>query len=244
MGFSTAGVGALVAELSRGDAGVCTMVLVQWALLGSTIEILGSNEQKEKYIPKIKSFDMIGGWGLTEDKIGSDASNIHTAVTKISDDKYRIHGNKRWIGNGNRDLLIVWAKNTETKKVEGFIIENKNVQGMTSQVIKYKLPLRIVQNCHITFNNVVIPAEQKLLKANDFATGTNAILRHSRIYVCWVAAGIAMGVYDNAIKYVSNRKQFGHPISGIFIIIFRFPIGSRKNCQNYVQHSSNTFTLL
>ena len=65
---------------------------------------------------------MVGGWGLTEDKIGSDASNLQTAVTKISDDKYRINGTKRWIGNGNRDLLIVWAKNTETKKVEGYIV--------------------------------------------------------------------------------------------------------------------------
>jgi acyl-CoA oxidase len=55
---------------------------------------------------------MIGGWGLTEDKIGSDASNIQTAVTKIGDDKYKLHGTKRWIGNGNRDLLIVWAANT------------------------------------------------------------------------------------------------------------------------------------
>lgn len=97
---------------------------------------------------------------------------------------------------------------------------------MSSQVIKYKLPLRIVQNCHITFNNVVVSAEQKLPKANDFTTGTNVILKHSRIFVCWVAAGIAMGVYDNAIKYVSNRKQFGHPISGIFLFYFRFPIGS------------------
>lgn len=91
---------------------------------------------------------------------------------------------------------------------------------MSSQVIKYKLPLRIVQNCHITFNNVVVSAEQRLPKANDFASGTNIILKHSRIFVCWVAAGIAMGVYDNAIKYVSNRKQFGHPISGIFFNLF------------------------
>lgn len=89
---------------------------------------------------------------------------------------------------------------------------------MSSQVIKYKLPLRIVQNCHITFNNVVVSAEQRLPKANDFASGTNVILKHSRIFVCWVAAGIAMGVYDNAIKYVSNRKQFGHPISGFQLV--------------------------
>ena len=157
---------------------------------------------------------MIGGWGLTEEKVGSDASNLTTSVTKISEDKYRIDGNKRWIGNGNRDLLVIWAKNTETKKIEGFILENKNTPGLNSQVIKYKLPLRIVQNCHITLNNVVVSAAQKLPKANDFATGTNVVLKHSRIYVCWVAAGIAMGVYDNAIKYISNRKQFGQPISG------------------------------
>lgn len=170
---------------------------------------------------------MVGGWGLTEEKVGSDASNLHTAVTKISDDKYRIHGNKRWIGNGNRDLLIVWAKNTETKKVEGFIVQNKNAPGLTSQVIKYKLPLRIVQNCHITLNNVIVSAEQRLPKANDFSTGVNVILKHSRIFVCWVAAGIAMGVYDNTIKYVSSRKQFGQAISGTFIFNFRIPVSSR-----------------
>lgn len=187
---------------------------------------------------------MIGGWGLTEDKIGSDASNLHTAVTKIADDKYRIHGNKRWIGNGNRDLLIVWAKNTETKKIEGFIVENKNAPGMTSQVIKYKLPLRIVQNCHITLNNVVVSADQKLPKAKDFATGVNVILRHSRIFVCWVAAGIAMGVYDNVIKYISNRKQFGQPISGNSLCNFRFPIGSIETCQNHGQYSRHLFNVL
>lgn len=111
-------------------------------------------------------------------------------------------------------MVIIWAKNTETKKVEGFIVENKNAPGMTAQVIKYKLPLRVVQNCHITLNNVVVSAEQRLPKANDFATGVNVILKHSRIFVCWIAAGLCLGVYDNAIKFISNRKQFGQPISG------------------------------
>lgn len=92
------------------------------------------------------------------------------------------------------------------------------MQGLTSQVIKHKLPLRIVQNCHITLNNVVIPASQKLPKATDFNTGTNAILKHSRVFVCYVAAGVCMGVYDNAIKYVSERRQFGQPISGNLFI--------------------------
>jgi glutaryl-CoA dehydrogenase len=105
-------------------------------------------------------------------------------------------------------------------------------------VIKYKLPLRIVQNCHITLNNVVIPAEQKLPKANDFS-GTNIVLKHSRVYVCWVAAGIAMGVYDNAIKFVSSRKQFGQPISGIYFVKSRFPTDSIKDRKNNVKHSGN-----
>lgn len=98
---------------------------------------------------------------------------------------------------------------------------------MTSQVIKYKLPLRVVQNCHITLNNVVVSAEQKLPKAQDFATGVNVILRHSRIFVCWVAAGLCIGTYDNVIKYISSRKQFGQPISGKNLLNLRFPISSR-----------------
>lgn len=81
---------------------------------------------------------------------------------------------------------------------------------------------------------MIVSADQKLPKATDFGNGVNVILKHSRIFVCWVAAGIAMGVYDNAIKYVSNRKQFGQQISGIFYHYLRFSTYSIKNCQNYV----------
>ncbi len=86
-------------------------------------------------------------------------------------------------------------------------------------MIKHKLPLRIVQNCHITLNNVVVDESQKLPKATDFSKGANVILKHSRVLVCWVAAGICMGVYDNAIKYASERRQFGQPISGNPLLI-------------------------
>lgn len=90
----------------------------------------------------------------------------------------------------------------------------KNHSGITSTVIKNKLPLRIVQNCHITLNNVTVKEESKLPLAVDFNKGTSVVLKHSRVLVCWIAAGIAMGVYDNAIRYISERKQFGQPISG------------------------------
>ena len=66
----------------------------------------------------MKNFELIGGWGLTEDKIGSDASNLETSATKVAGG-YKLNGRKRWIGNGDRDLLVIWARNTENKKVEG-----------------------------------------------------------------------------------------------------------------------------
>jgi alkylation response protein AidB-like acyl-CoA dehydrogenase len=81
-------------------------------------------------------------------------------------------------------------------------------------VIKNKLALRVVENCHITLKDVVVGESQKLPHAVDFQTGTNRALKHSRVFVCWVAAGIVMGVYDNVIKYATERKQFGRSISG------------------------------
>ena len=190
------------------------MWVVDLGLLGYTIQLLGSEEQKQKYLPKIINFEMLGGWGLTEDKIGSDAANIGTTVTKGAEG-YKINGVKRWIGNGNKDLLIAWAKNTENKNVEAYILETKGLKGYKAEAIQNKLALRIVQNCHITMTDVIVPESQKLPHAIDFQNGTNRVLKHTRIYVCWIAAGICMGVYDNAIKYTTERQQFGRSISGI-----------------------------
>lgn len=88
------------------------MVVVQYGLVIYTIEKLGSEEQKARYLPKLKNFEFVGGWGLTQDKVGSDASNLKTRVDKINATQYKINGTKRWIGNGNRDILIVWARNS------------------------------------------------------------------------------------------------------------------------------------
>lgn len=107
------------------------MVIVQTGLLGHTIELLGSEQQKAKYLPKIINLQLVGGWGLTEDKIGSDASNIQTAVQKV-EAGHKINGVKRWIGNGNRDLLVIWAKNKQNKNVEAYLLETKGLQGLSA----------------------------------------------------------------------------------------------------------------
>lgn len=89
------------------------------------------------------------------------------------------------------------------------------MKGYKAEAIQNKLALRIVQNCDITMTDVIVPESQKLPQAIDFQNGTNRVLKHTRIPVCWIAAGICMGVYDNAIKYTTERKQFGRSISGM-----------------------------
>lgn len=92
---------SIITEIARVDASAATMILVQLKLLGRTIELYGSEEQKNEYLPKIRDFKLIGGWGLTEKLNGSDASALTTSVKKVGDN-YVLNGNKRWIGNANK----------------------------------------------------------------------------------------------------------------------------------------------
>lgn len=108
----------------------------------STIDHLGNDHQREKYLPRLRDLHLTGGWGLTEDKYGSDASSIQTTVRRTQGG-WLLNGNKRWIGNGNRDIMAVWARNVENDKVQAFVMDLK-APGVTSQVIQHKLALRIV----------------------------------------------------------------------------------------------------
>lgn len=187
-GTSLIGIGLILSELARVDGSISTFAIVQGGLAIHTIDKFASEAQKLQYLPLMRRLELISGWGLTEVSYGSDASNLETIVTKNAQGDYVLNGNKRWIGNGNKDMLVVWARNTESKKIEAFIV-NMKAQGVSTQPIKYKLPLRMVQNCEIHFKNVVVPAENKLPKAKDFINGTTDILKHSRALVCWIATG-------------------------------------------------------
>ena len=215
-GYNIMALAAVITELARVDASIASSFIVSLGLVAFTIESFGSEEQKAQYLPLMMQFKIVGGWGLTEEFYGSDASSLITTVTKV-EGGYRLNGNKRWIGNASKDFMIVWARNTGNNKIEAFIVPTKNNPGLSYEIIKNKLSLRIVQNCHLRFENVFIPEENKLPKAHDF-TSTGKVLLHSRLFVAWIACGLAIGVYDNVIKYLDERKQFGTKITSFQLI--------------------------
>lgn len=115
--------------------------------------------------------------------------------------------------------------------------------GVSSTVIKHKMALRPVQNCNIFFNNVLLTECTKLPKAVDF-NSVNVVLKHSRLFVCWIAAGIAMGSYDHAIRYTTSRKQFGQPIAGKNMGLFRVPADSGETGEDAGQCPSYSVDVL
>jgi len=216
-GLSFLGAAAVISEFFRADASVGTFMLVHGGLGMSTIWKLGSEEQKKKYLPKLANLDLLIAWGLTEPEYGSDASGLQTSAKKI-EGGYLINGRKRWIGNATQaDLIIIWARNTKSKEVEGFILE-KGMKGLRTEKIQGKFALRSVQNADIYMDDVFVPEENKLPVATKFSNGTAVILASSRIFVTWAATGVVAGAYDSAIKYVRERKQFGKPVGSFQLV--------------------------
>lgn len=150
---------------------------------------------------KMVDLDILSGWGLTEMDTGSNASQLETSCKK-TEGGYLINGNKRWIGNGNRDICFVWARDQEDKKVKCFIVDQK-AKGVKYDKIMNKMGLRSVDNMQITYKDAFVPTSDKLEKAKDWMSGTNKVLKHSRIIVAWNAMGVLLGCYDSCIKYVT-----------------------------------------
>lgn len=200
----------LLMEIARVDASLATFFMIHHRIVGRTIELYGSEEQKEYYLPKIRDFEIIGGWGLTERNIGSDASGIETTVTEAKDGRYILSGNKRWIGMADRDFMVVFANNRGKGVIEAFIVD-LSLRGVTRHVLKHKLPLRPVQNMQVDFDNVVLEARCRLPKVQGFASVAQ-LLTESRMCVCWLATGMGVGAYDYMMRYISERKQFGRSL--------------------------------
>ena len=215
-GISHVAAGLLAVEMARGDGSLNTFFGVHSGLAMSTIEILGSEEQKERWLPPMARMEKIGAFGLTEAAHGSDAVRLETTARREGDE-YVIDGEKRWIGNASfADVTVIWARDEEDESVKGFLVE-KGTEGFSTEIITGKMGKRAVWQPDIKLEGVRVPAENKLGNADSFKD-TAKVLTATRAMVAWEAIGHAVASYEAAITYAKERVQFGKPIASFQII--------------------------
>jgi len=203
--------GWLATEMGHADASMATFFGVHAGLAMGSIETCGSPEQRERWLPAMRSFEKIGAFALTEPHGGSDVAGGMETTARRDGDEWVINGAKRWIGNATfADLVVVWARDVETNRVLGFVVE-KGSPGFTATKIEKKMALRIVQNADIVVDECRVPEANRLQNANSFRD-TAEILRRTRSGVAWQSVGVMFAAYEIALQYAKERTQFGRPI--------------------------------
>ncbi len=213
-GYGCAGVnnvayGLMMQELERGDSGLRSFASVQSALVMYPIYAYGSDEQKEKYLPKLAKGELIGCFGLTEADYGSNPGGMIT--TAVDDgDSYVLNGSKMWITNGvTADVAIVWAK--LDGRINGFIVDC-DTPGFKANEVKYKLSMRASDTAELVLEDVRIP------KSNRFpdAVGLKyplGCLTQARYGIAWGVIGAAQACFHEALHYSKDRIMFDQPIA-------------------------------
>ncbi|OLT22769.1 acyl-CoA dehydrogenase [Ornithinimicrobium sp. CNJ-824] len=216
-GYGCAGVsplaeGMMCAELARGDGSVATLNAVHSGLAMTSVHVLGSEEQRERWLPAMARLELLGAVALTEPTHGSDVVSLETTARRDGDG-WVLDGAKRWIGNGSVcDLAVVWARDDDGN-VGGFVVEApQEADGWDAQVIEGKVGNRGVWQAHIRLDGVRVPAGNRLAGARTFED-TNRVLARSRQTVAWEALGHAVAAYEGALTYARRREQFGRPLA-------------------------------
>jgi glutaryl-CoA dehydrogenase len=197
-------------ELNRGDGSLGTFLGVQAGLAMQSIAMLGSEEQKQRWLPEMAALSKLGAFALTEPLHGSDSVGLETSARRDGDE-WVINGQKKWIGNGTlADVVVVWARDVADGQVKGFLVE-KGTPGYDARRIDGKGSLRAVWQAEITLTDLRVPEENRLPGANSFKD-TGRVLAGTRNSVAWGALGHATAAYEIAAAYCGERKQFGKPL--------------------------------
>ena len=209
-GLGYVSYGLIAREVERVDSGYRSMLSVQSSLVMYPIYAYGSEAQREKYLPRLASGELIGCFGLTEPDHGSDPGGMKSRARKV-DGGYELNGTKMWISNSPiADVFIVWAKN-EDGRIKGFILD-KGMDGLSAPKIEGKLSLRASITGEIVMNGVFVP-EENLLPDADGLKGPMGCLNNARYGIAWGALGAAEACWHAAREYVLDRKQFGRPLA-------------------------------
>ncbi|HEX5031522.1 MAG TPA: acyl-CoA dehydrogenase family protein [Candidatus Eisenbacteria bacterium] len=213
-GLNNVAYGLIMQELERGDSGLRSFVSVQGALCMYPIHAYGSDEQKNHWLPKMATGEVIGCFGLTEADFGSNPSGMLTTARKDGD-SYVLNGSKMWITNGGvAHIAIVWAK--LDGRIRGFIVE-RGTKGYSTKDIHGKFSLRASVTSELTFQDCRIPASN-ILPNVDGLKGPLGCLNQARYGIAWGGIGAAMACYHEALEYSKTRIQFDRPIAGFQMV--------------------------
>lgn len=216
-GMGHVAYGLVAREVERVDSGYRSAMSVQSSLVMHPIEAYGSEEQKQKFLPKLATGEMIGCFGLTEPDHGSDPGGMLTRAEKV-DGGYRLTGQKMWITNSPiADIAIVWAKSAAHEgKIKGFIVE-RGTEGFSTPTIEGKLSLRASITGEIVLDNAFVPEENLLPKATGLG-GPFGCLNKARYGIAWGVLGAAEFCWHAARQYTLDRKQFGRPLAATQLV--------------------------
>jgi glutaryl-CoA dehydrogenase len=221
--MSPIATGLVHMELNRGDGSLGTFVGVQAGLAMQSIAMLGSEEQKQRWLPGMARLEKLGAFALTEPAHGSDSVALETSARRVKGageaggDNWVIDGAKKWIGNGTlADVVVVWARDAEDHQVKGFLVE-KGTPGYDARRIDGKGSLRAVWQAEITLSGVRVPEENRLPGARSFRDA-GRVLAGTRNAVAWGALGHATAAYEAAVAYCRQRQQFGKPLVSFQIV--------------------------
>jgi glutaryl-CoA dehydrogenase len=212
-GLDSVSYGLIMREVEYVDSGFRSFVSVQGALCMYPIYAFGSEAQKQKFLPKMATGELIGCFGLTEPDSGSDPSSMRTFAKKV-DGGYVLNGAKMWITNAPiAGVAIVWAKTEENnaKSIRGFLVE-RGMRGFTTPKMSHKLSLRASLTGEIVLEDVFVPEENMLPNVQGLK-GPLSCLTQARYGISWGVLGAALSCYETALGYTQERVQFGKPIA-------------------------------
>ncbi len=213
-GYGCAGAGAVAyglacLELEAGDSGIRSLVSVQGSLAMKAIHAFGSEEQKQLWLPRMATGEVLGCFGLTEPDFGSNPAGMRTRAKRDGKD-WLLDGTKMWITNGNiADIAVVWARTDEG--IRGFIVPT-DTPGFSANLVHRKLSLRASITSELVLDNVRLP-EDAVLPGVSSLRGPLTCLNEARFGILFGALGAARDSIEAAIRYGMERIQFDHPIA-------------------------------